>query len=190
MLDHMQIRPMRPEDLDQIAEIDGTVESTEYLFVQRSGAGLERAWALQRRPLRQKLISPRRLAEDAAFMTRQIVTGADEGVALAGEHEGVIVAMLVARPCLARQVMEVIDVRVDYDYRRQGLGLAMLYQLVQLTREQGLRAISARVLANNFPAAQLLHKCGFALTGLDTHHDSNHDLVKEAVSLAWYLELE
>ena len=44
-------------------------------------------------------------------------------------------------------------------------------------------------ISNNVPAARFLAKAGFDLTGLDTHWGSNHDLVKEAVTLFWYAGL-
>jgi hypothetical protein len=40
------------------------------------------------------------------------------------------------------------------------------------------------------PAARFLLKAGFDLCGVDTHFSSNHDLVKEAVSLFWYASLD
>jgi ribosomal protein S18 acetylase RimI-like enzyme len=179
---------MQVGDLNRLMDIDGTVESQEYLFVQRTGEGLESGWKLERRELREKLISPRRMDEDLFFTAKQIASGADEGLALLAEHEGSIVALLLGQP--RADTMELLDLRVDYDYRRQGLGLALVYQLIQASRQQGRRAIRTQVPANNFPATQLLHKCGFILAGLDTHRDSNHDLVKEAVNLLWCAELE
>ena len=85
--------------------------------------------------------------------------------------------------------LELIDLRVDYEYRRQGLGSAMLYQILTYGREHTLRAVTAATLTNNLPAARFLSKAGFDLGGIDTHFFSNHDLVKEAVTLFWYAAL-
>jgi ribosomal protein S18 acetylase RimI-like enzyme len=89
-----------------------------------------------------------------------------------------------------KKTLELIDVRVDYEYRRQGLGSALLFQIVAHAREMKLRAVTATTLTNNVPAAHFLAKGSFDLTGLDTHRDSNHDLVKEAVALFWYAALD
>jgi RimJ/RimL family protein N-acetyltransferase len=186
----MHIRPVTPQDLDAVREIDGTVESSQYLHLERAGEAFCSSWRLEERPARQKLIEPNRLSDDAVFTLRQIVTGADEGTALMVEIDEAPAAMIVARPDPETGTLRILDLRVDYDYRRQGLGTALVYQIIQQAREQGLRAIAAETLTNNLPAGGLLAKCGFDLCGVDTRRHSNHDLVKEAVTLFWYAALD
>ena len=186
----MQIRPVKPSDLQGVAEIDGTVESTRYLHVERSGEGLSSAWRLQERPARQKLIDPNRMSEEAAFLLKQVLSGADEAFCHVVEHEDAPVAFILARADPASGTMRLLDLRVDYDYRRQGMGTALVFQLIQHAREQSLRAAAAETLTNNHPAAGLLAKCGFELSGVDTRRWSNHDLVKEAATLIWYAALD
>ena len=69
------------------------------------------------------------------------------------------------------------------------MGSALLFQSIQQARELGLRAVAAQTKTNNVPAANFLLRRGFDLAGLDTHFHSNHDLVKEAVTLFWYAML-
>ena len=84
-----------------------------------------------------------------------------------------------------------MDLRVDYDYRRQGMGMAMLYQLVSVAREsEAARALYAEVPANNTPAQELLQRVGFELAGFDERRRSNHDLVKEVATLLFYLPID
>ena len=173
----MQIRPATTADLDRLRDLDATVESTQHLFLERSGAGLSAAWRIEPRPLREKLIDPNALGDERAFALRQVVTGADEGVALAQVDP-------------AHGTMRVLDVRVDYDFRRQGLGTVMAYQIIEQARQQGLRAVVAETRANNFPANQFFQKLAFDLSGFDTSRHSNHDLVKEAATLFWYAALD
>jgi ribosomal protein S18 acetylase RimI-like enzyme len=66
----------------------------------------------------------------------------------------------------------------------------MLYQLLAVARNQELRAVRAETPASNYPAIRLLRKIAFELAGLDTHRHSNHDLVKEQVTLLWYAALD
>ncbi len=183
----MQIRPIQPADLDQLADIDGTIESTQYLHVGQSGDDTALTWSLESRPLRGKLIEPNPIDDDLRFMLKQIVTGVDEATALVAEHQEQVVALLAARPVPSANLLHIQDLRVDYDMRRQGLASAMLFQAIQSARESGLRAIRARSLTNNAPASALLAKLGFELSGVDTRRNSNHDLVKESVTLFWYL---
>ena len=191
----MQIRPATPADLSGLAEIDGTVESSRYLHLDHAATTSEEgtvtfAWRIEERPARQKLIESNRLGDDATFTLKSIVTGADEGTVLLIEHDDQPVAMLLARPDPAAETLRLVDLRVDYDYRRQGMGTALVYALIQQARERALRAVAAETLSNNQPAAALLGKCGFELSGVDTRRRSNHDLVKEAVTLFWYAALD
>jgi ribosomal protein S18 acetylase RimI-like enzyme len=186
----MQIRRATSEDVEAMREIDGTVESVQYLHVDRTGEGLAASWRLEARPARQKLIEPNRLGDDAYFTLRQITGGIEEGLALVVELEDQPVAMLLARPDPEAGTLRIFDLRVDYDYRRQGLGTALLYNLIQLARDQVFRAIQVEALTNNVPGNSLLAKCGFELSGVDTRRRTNHDLVKEAVTLFWYVPLD
>jgi ribosomal protein S18 acetylase RimI-like enzyme len=186
----MEIRPGNAKDLDLLPDIDGTVESTRYLHLEQSGEGLAATWRLEERPLRQKLIDPNRLADEATFLLKQIVSGADEGLVLVAEHDDAPVAVLVAHRRPERQTLHLVDLRIDYEQRRQGIATAMMYQLIAAAREMSVRAVSAETRTNNVPANQLLAKCGFELSGVDTRHDSNHDVVKEAATLFWYAPLD
>ena len=186
----MQIRPATAKDLEPLREIDGTIESLQYLHVEASGEGFERAWRIEQRPLRQKLIEPNRLDDDAYFTAKQIITNADDGTVLVAEHEDEIVALLIAQPRPQFRTLHIIDLRIDYDLRREGIGTAMVFQMIQQARESELRAVSMQTLTNNLPGANLLIKCGFELSGIDVRHRTNHDMVKEAATLFWYAALD
>ena len=182
------------KDLPGLQEIDGTVESSRYLHLDYAAAADEEqvthAWRLEERPARQKLIESNRLDDDAVFTLKSIVSGAEEGIALLIEHDDQPLAMLLARPDPAAGTVRIVDLRVDYDYRRQGMGTALVFALIQQARQQEVRAVAAETLSNNQPAGALLAKCGFELSGVDTRRRSNHDLVKEAVTLFWYAALD
>jgi GNAT superfamily N-acetyltransferase len=186
----MRIRPGQLADLDQLVDLDATIESADYLHLERGGEGLAVSWRIEERPLREKRIDANAVGDDLRFTLKQILSGADDGTVLVAEHGGTLVALAAARPNAERQTLELLDVRVDFDARREGLGIAMLFQLLAGAREAGLRAMTARTLTNNLPAARFLAKAGFDLGGVDTHFSSNHDLVKEAVSLFWYAALD
>lgn len=186
----MEIRPVQPADLSALAEIDGTVESPEYLHLERTADGLSVTWKLTERALREKRINRNRLGDDAAFVLKQVASGADEGMALMAEHEGQAAALLLAQPQPPYGTLRLLDLRVDFDFRREGLATAMLYQAVAHARTLELRAVTAETRTDNVPAARLLQKCAFELAGVDTHRHSNHDLVKEVGSLIWYAALD
>jgi ribosomal protein S18 acetylase RimI-like enzyme len=184
----MELRPATAADLPGVIEIDATIESHRYLHIDRQGEGININWKIEDRPLRERLISDWPLDDDRQFAYRQIATGIDDGIAQVAEHDGQIVAAVIAQQQL--DVLKLIDLRVDFDHRREGLATAMLYQLIGTARDLKLRAVSAESRANNDPANQLLVKLGFHLAGLDSHRYSNHDLVKETVTLIWYTTLD
>ena len=148
------------------------------------------SWKLENRPLRQKLIESYPLADETAFAVKQIATGADEGVALVAVHEELPVGLLIAQPRHENRTLEIVDLRIDFEHRRQGLATAMIYQTIGSARESELRASMARTRTNNFPANQFLAKSAFDLSGIDTRRYSNHDLVKEVATLIWYASLD
>src|SRR3954462_5499253 len=118
----MQIRPATLADLDPIREIDGTVESSRYFHLDESaGEGFNLSWRIEERPTREKLIDPNRLTDDADFTLKQIGSGADEGAVWVVEIDEQPVAAIVAKPDVEAGTMLITDLRVDYDFRRQGL---------------------------------------------------------------------
>lgn len=186
----MQIRAGQLDDLDRLIDLDGTIESGEYLHLERGGEALAVAWRLEERPLREKLVHANPVDDNLRFALKQVLGGVDEGTVLVAEHDDQLVALAVARPDPEKQTIHLLDVRVDYDFRRQGLGVAMVFQIIAQARESGARAVTAATRTNNLPAARFLAKSGFDLGGLDTHFATNHDLVKEAVTLFWYAVLD
>ena len=186
----MEIRPAVLADLDGLDEIDGTIESSQYLHVERGGEGLALHWKLEERPLREKRIERNRPSHELHFDLKQILSGIEEGLALVAEHENAIVALMLGQPQPQYATMKLLDVRVDYDQRRQGLATAMIYQLISEARNRELRAVFAECTTDNLPACRLLSKLGFDLAGLDTQRYTNHDLVKESATLLWYAALD
>ena len=186
----MDIRPLTLADLDRVSEIDATIEATATLLVERCGEAFDSSWRLALRPLADKLIRSNPLGEEIGFTLKQIVAGIEEGLALVIEHDRQIIALLLAQARPANRTLQLLDVRVDYDFRKQGLGSALLYQAIQSARDAGLRAVSASTVSNNQPAAQFLIKAGFEPAGLDTHDSTNQDLAQQSVKLLWYAPLD
>jgi ribosomal protein S18 acetylase RimI-like enzyme len=186
----MEIRPVRPADLDRLIDIDGTIESKDYLHVDQTGQGIAGSWRIEKRPLREKRMERNQPTDEMQFLLRQVTSGVEEGLALLAEHDGINVALLVARHEPEFGTLRLHDIRVDFEHRRQALGSAMVYKIIAEARERQLRAVSAETRTDNSPAAEFLVKCGFELSGLDARRRTNHDLVKESVTLFWYASLD
>jgi N-acetylglutamate synthase-like GNAT family acetyltransferase len=186
----MFIRDMSPSDLDRLRDVDGAIESTRYLHLESAGEGIAMSWKVEERPMREKMIDANALAEDTQFVARQITGGIDEGVALVSEYDGNLIGILLARPDFEAKTLKLMDIRIDYDYRRQGMGSALVFNLIARAKEKSFRAVYAEAKTNNLAANYFLAKCGFELSGVDTRRTSNHDLVKESATLLWYAPLD
>jgi GNAT superfamily N-acetyltransferase len=186
----MQIRAGQVGDLERLNDVVGTIESNDYVHVEREGDGLTTAWRLSERPLRERRLDLNPLRDDTRFVAKSVLEGIDEGHVIVAEHAGELVGLTVAEADLERGTLNLTDLRVDFDFRRQGIGIAMLFQIIAHARESGMRAVTATTLTNNLPAARFLLKAAFDLGGVDTHFASNHDLVKEAVAMFWYAALD
>jgi ribosomal protein S18 acetylase RimI-like enzyme len=186
----MEIRAMTAADLSGALEIDATVESAEYLHLHREGEGLGGSWKLEQRPLREKRVHRNALTDEQTFAIKQIALGVEDGIARVAEHEAQIVAAAAAQADEAAGLLRIIDLRFDFDFRRQGLASAMIFQIIQEARDRRLRAVMAEISSDNFPALQFFAKLNFEPAGFDTHAKSNHDLVKDSVLLFWYLPLK
>lgn len=170
------------------------MEVTRYLHVEQTGEGLNVGWRVSERAMREARVVGNRMGEDAAFRARQIAMGHDEGLAVVTELRGAVVALAMAVPEAGRGgekgVLRVVDLRVDFDVRREGMGTALMYQVLQHAREKEMRAVVAETRSDNVVGAMFLVKLGFRLAGLDTQRESNHDLVKEQATLVWYAGVE
>lgn len=186
----MQIRPLRVADLDLIDEIDATLESNSYLHVDRHAEGLSARFTIEERALTDRRVASGTMEDDLRFDLKQTAAGIEEGFALVAEHDAVPIGALLARHPPGSDLVELIDLRVDFDQRRQGLASAMLFQAINFARDREARAVRALTTTANVPAARLLAKLGFELAGIDTQRRSNHDLVKEQSTLVWYLALQ
>lgn len=186
----MQIRPLRPADLDLIDEIDATIDSIRYRHVERVADGDKTRFAVEERPLPAKRVEPNPIDDDLRFSLKQTAADIEDGLALVAEHDDVPIAALLARVALDDPTLvEIVDVRVDFDFRRQGLASAMLFQAITFARDKEARAIRAAARSSNDAGNRLLAKLSFELAGIDTFKSTNHDLVKEQTTLLWYLAL-
>lgn len=186
----MDIRAAALADMDNLLEIDGTIESLHYLHVDQGGEGTAISWRLEERALRSPNIVSNPIDEENRFFLRQLLSGAEEGIALAVVRENLPVALLLARENHDGRTLRVTELRVESDYRREGLATALLFMLIGEARTRELRAVTIETRADNAPMYRLLPRCGFELAGLDTRRHTNHDLVKESATLIWYASLD
>ena len=189
----MLIRPLKPADLDDVVEIDATIESEHYLHLTRQQADEDDpftlSWSLEPRELRRPLAESNLPDDSLRLRYRQVAEGVVDGLALCVEVGNEPVSSLLAETDHDTNALRLIDLRTDSDHRREGFASALLYQAITHARDAEHRALLTSTRANQHPAAVLLAKTGFALTGLDETATSNHDVVAERATVMWTMPL-
>lgn len=68
------------------------------------------------------------------------------------------------------------DMSVFKEYRRQGIGTALLRAALQWAREHDLRAVMLETQTKNYPAICFYRKHGFTFCGFNDHYYANQDI--------------
>ena len=107
-----------------------------------------------------------RPADGAAFFGPGL-TPHDVLVAVADDELIASIAFGPPLPLLTgRHQLQVKGLAVDPHRRREGAGSALLEELVERARKNGIRRLVLRVLATNKPARALYDKLGFEVEGI------------------------
>lgn len=110
---------------------------------------------------------PRTLAEQEAWIGEH--SGAHPAVVAVGEDGGVVgfgcLAPYRSRPAYATTVEDSVYVRRDR--QRQGIGRAVLGELVDLATSHGFHAVIARIVDGHQASIGLHRACGFELVGVE-----------------------
>ena len=164
-------RPMTPADLDDLAEIDAAYDVGRVLEVGREDTDADpllTPWRPTWRELDEPRVVANRVEGEIEFAYRQVARGIEEGVALRLDADGLPVAAAVAVLDPAAKVLRLVDLRVDYDVRREGYGTTVLYAVVAAARErEDVSAVVAEVAGESAAMLGLLVKSGFEVVGLD-----------------------
>jgi len=65
---------------------------------------------------------------------------------------------------------------VARDYRRQGIGTALLKRAAEWARQQGLRRLMLEIQTKNYPAIRFCQKNGFVFCGFNDRYYTNQDI--------------
>lgn len=87
----------------------------------------------------------------------------DKGIFLVAERDGQVVGYVGCQTVLDEGY--ITNVAVSPDCRRQGVGRALIAELVQRARAQGLSFVTLEARASNAPAIALYEGAGFVRVG-------------------------
>lgn len=88
----------------------------------------------------------------------------DKGIFLVAERDGQVVGYVGCQTVLDEGY--ITNVAVSPDCRRQGVGRALIAELVQRARAQGLSFVTLEARASNAPAIALYEGAGFVRVGV------------------------
>lgn len=185
-LDSWAIRGFRPSDADRLTEINPTFTSPTVLRVHKSGEGLEVSWRLEEVRLAEPYdkgaaydFGPEDVEEIATRARRP------DCLVLVAEAAGRLVGLLDMEIIAWNNTGFLWNLRVDWAWRRQGLGRALFARGVAWAREQNLRAIVVETQTNNVPACRFYERVGCRLVGIRDEYYTNRDLETGEVALFW-----
>jgi ribosomal protein S18 acetylase RimI-like enzyme len=81
------------------------------------------------------------------------------------------------------------DIRVDDEYKHQGIGQVLFYMAVKWSREQGLVQMSIECQNNNIPAVKFYHKQGAVLSAINEYAYYNEPEYRHEAQFIWYFDL-
>jgi L-amino acid N-acyltransferase len=129
-------------------------------------------------------IVPRSPAEQLQWLDRH--RGAHPAVVAVDEPRGTILGFgalspFRERPAYATTVED--SVYVDEDLRGQGVGRAILEELVGLAAQHGFHTVIARIVGRNEASIGLHRACGFELVGIEREVGRKHGRWLDVVEL-------
>lgn len=167
----MIIRPATMADIDGCRSVihDYLTDHVWQMKVQESGPHVGITFQEVRLPRHMKATYPRDLDQLAEDLQR------DEGFFVAevdGEVRGYV--DVIAVPW--QGMVLVVSLAVDQDYRRRGIGTALMHRARQWAVEQGAGAILSEMTTKNYPAISFYRKLGFQFCGFNDHYYTNQDI--------------
>ena len=175
----MQVRIARGADLAQCLALDHSYD-TEYVWQMQTYAGADRVEAaFQRSRL------PRPVTVCAPPNERWLRENWErQDCFLVAEHMGHVLGYVDMTVRAWQLTGWVNHLGVGRNYRRHGIGTALLKAARLWAEQQDLRVLIAETQPKNHPAIQLCRQLGFHFCGYNEQYYSNEDI---ALLFAWRL---
>lgn len=100
--------------------------------------------------------------------------------------DGVIAGEIRLRQNWNRYVL-IENIVVDVNYRRRGVGKALMKKAIEWARERQLPGLMLETQNNNVAGCMLYQQCGFELAGFDRRLYQGIMLGTDEIALYWYL---
>lgn len=167
----MNIRSAQARDLDACLTLDPSYE-TDYVWqmeTTRAAGAISVGFRVTRLPRTMRVAS--------AIPREVLLEHMERGECFMVAEEGrEIRGYLDATVELWRRVVWINHLTVAPQYRRSGIGSALVRAALEWSDRQGLDRLIGETQTKNFPASALLQKHGFTFCGFNDHYYSNRDI--------------
>ena len=175
----IEIRPINSEDNSRLKAIDHAGNTSHVWQMERKfddGQVIINFREI-RLPRKVRVEYPRKLA----YLTQAV--SADESILVASMEE-IAIGYVRVKTLPTINSLSIVDLVVDKDQRRQGIGSALVFAAQEWGIQRGLRRVIMETQSKNYAAIQLAQKLGYEFCGYNDHYYENQDI---ALFFARYL---
>ena len=175
----IEIRPINSEDVKSLKSIDHAGNTTHVWQMERKidEGQVTINFREIRLPRKVRVEYPRKLS----YLTNSI--SSDETI-LVARLEEITIGYVRVKVLPTINSLSVVDLVVDKDQRRQGVGSALVFAAQEWGIQHGLRRMILETQSKNYAAIQLAQKLGYEFCGYNDHYYENQDI---ALFFARYL---
>jgi len=189
MEDRLEIRPLRRLDMDAVRPVLSGYESAEKYTVEWSDSAERTRFEI--RLVRLKQSYRKSFAEDIQPEDlRRYEEYLAEGFSFGAYAGGRLAALAIAEAERWNRSLRVWEFHVAREYRRQGVGRALMERVLARAAEEGLRIVYLETQNTNVPAIRFYRAMGFRLEALDLSFYTNRDLEDGEVAFFMKRRLE
>jgi len=183
------LRPLVLADIPRLAEIRAHYQSETILAVEHTGSGISSGWRLVERKLpvpfdkgalydfgeaEQEAIRRRLQWPDNTYLRVAELTGSNSR----------LIGLLEMEIRDWNNTVELVNLRVDLDFRGEGLGRRLWHLGLEYARQAGVRAIMIETQNTNLAACKFYARMGCQLVGLNEAFYTNDGTATE-IALFW-----
>ena len=185
----IEILPLLTLNLEEILPIVTGYESTEKYGIEKTESDEQTEFNIRLVPLEQPHSSS--FSEDFNAEDYQRFLGfLPMGFSFGAYHRGRLVAFAISESILWNNSLRIWEFQVMQEYHRQGIGRALMTQVVEKAIHDKFRIVYLETQNTNVKAIRFYRALGFSLDAIDLSFYTNHDVENGEVAFFMKKELE
>ncbi len=180
------LRPLELDDIPRLVGIRSAYQSESILVVEHYGAGITSGWRLveQKLPVPFDKGSLYDFGETEQEATRERLQRSDDTYLRVAKLNRRLIGLLEMEIRGWNNTVELVNLRVDLDFRREGLGRRLWHLGLAYARQAGVRAMMIETQNTNLAACKFYERMGCQLVGLNEAFYTNDGAATE-IALFW-----